>query len=243
MKAVILCAGEGTRLRPLTDKLPKVMLPIAGKPILQRHIEYYKRYNVTDIYVNLHHLPEKITSYFKEGGNFGVDITYSYEEELLGTAGALNGFREQLKADGTFVVHYGDVLSEVNLKRMLTYHQEKGSVATLAVHPTDRPQDSDIAVIDEEGRITGLYHKPGTLEHGNLGNAAFYLLEAKVLEYLPKEGKYDFVQDIFPQMLKSGEPLYGYFTDEFLKDMGTPRRYLEVKRRLEDDHFQDPFQG
>lgn len=242
MKAVILCAGEGTRLRPLTNKLPKVMLPIAGKPILEHHIEYYKRYNITDIYINLHHLPEKIMKYFKEGGDFGVNIDYSYEERLLGTAGALNGFREQLEPGGTFVVHYGDVISEVNLERMLAYHREKGSVATLAVHPTDHPQDSDIVVMDGEGRITGLHHKPGTPEHGNLGNAAFYLLEPKVLEYLPKEGKHDFVRDIFPRMLEGGEPSYGHLTDEFLKDMGTPERYREVKRRLEGDHFQDPFQ-
>ncbi len=242
MKAVILCAGEGTRLRSLTNELPKVMLPIAGKPILQHHIEYYKRYSITDIYINLHHLPGKIVSYFKEGGDFGVDITYSYEKKLLGTAGALNGFRQELESGGAFFVHYGDVLSEVDLEKMLAYHGERESVATLAIHPSSHPQDSDIVTMNEGGRITRLYHKPGTLDHGNLGNGALYLLEPKILQYLPQEGEHDFIRDVFPRMLEAGEPLYGYSTDEFLKDMGTPKRYQEVKRRLEGDNFADPFQ-
>lgn len=230
-KAVILCAGEGTRLRPLTERCPKVMLPIAGKPVLEHHLALFKRHGVVEIYINLHHLPEQIVSYFQDGRRFGVRITYSYEEELRGTAGALRGFRDRLNE--TFAVHYGDVMSELDITKMLAFHKGKGSVATLVVHPTNRPHDSDIVVLDASGRVTAVYHKPGSAKYGNLGNAAFYILEPKVLEYLPQEGTSDFIQDIFPQMIKDGEPLYGYLTDDYLEDMGTLERYEKIKRRYE----------
>ena len=127
MKAIVLAAGKGERLKPLTNHVPKVMLLIANKPILQYHIEQLKKAGITDIAINLHHMPEKIKEYFGDGTRFGVNINYSYEENLLGTAGAV----KKLKGffDKTFVVVYGDIFSELNLKKLIDFHkQKKGKV-------------------------------------------------------------------------------------------------------------------
>jgi len=231
VKAVVLCAGKGTRLRPLTDAIPKVMLPLGGKPVLEHHVNKLKEYGVTQIYINLHHHPEKICEYFGDGSDYGVSITYSYEDQLLGTAGALNSFRDHL--DETFIVHYGDVVSELNIANMSKFHEEKQAIATLVVHPTDRPNDCDVVVMEKDCRITALYSKPGTTKFGKLGNAAYYMIEPAIFKYLPKKGAWDFVKDLFPQILKKNNHLYGYLTNEFLEDMGTFERYEKIRKRYE----------
>ena len=231
MKAVILCAGKGTRLGHLTATCPKVMLPIKGKPLLEHHIAWLSRYGVRDFYVNLHYLPNVITDYFRDGSRFDVRIVYSFEEELRGTAGALKGFRDELSE--TFLVLYGDVYSELNIFEMLSFHRRMKSVATLVVHPTDRPHDSDIVFLDEDTKVTSVHHRPGTSQYGNLGNAGCYLLDARALLYIPdQDGQCDFIKDIFPGMIAAGEPLYGYCTDEFLLDMGTLDRSEKLKGAL-----------
>jgi len=208
------------------------MLPFNGKPLLEHHLDWLKRHSIREIYINLHHLPRVITSYFGDGSRFGVQITYSFEEKLRGTAGALNGFRAHL--DETFLVHYGDVYSELDITEMLHFHRRMNATATLVVHLTDHPHDSDIVVLDEQARVISLHHKPGSTQYGNLGNAACYILEPRVLSYIPdEEGQFDFIQDVFPQMISAGEDLYGYHTDEFLQDMGTFDRYKRLKKRLE----------
>lgn len=231
-KAVILCAGAGTRLRPLTERCPKVMLPLNGKPLLEHHLWWLKRHGIEKVYINLHYLPRVVTNYFGDGKQFGVQITYSFEENLRGTAGALNGFRTHLNE--TFLVHYGDVYSELNITEMLYFHRRTKAAATLVVHPTDHPHDSDIVVLDKHARIISIRRKPRSNRYGNLGNAACYILEPRTLNYIPnEEGEFDFVRDVFPRMISAGEALYGYLTEEFLYDMGTLDRYEKLKRRLE----------
>lgn len=161
-----------------------------------------------------------------------MQITYSFEEKLRGTAGALNGFRSHL--DETFLVHYGDVYSELDITKLLRFHRKMKATATLVVHPTDRPNDSDIAVLDQRARVISVHHKPGTIRYGNLGNAACYMLEPRALLYIPGQEKdVDFIQHVFPPMIAAGEAVYGYYTDEFLQDMGTLDRYEKLKGRLE----------
>jgi NDP-sugar pyrophosphorylase family protein len=231
MKALILSAGKGTRIKEITkDEIPKVMLPIAGKPILEHHINLLRKYGITDMCINLHFKPEHIKKYFGDGSKFGVKITYNYEPELMGTAGALHGFKDILTE--TFVVFYGDIMNEVNITKFYKFHKSHESVATLVVHPSDHPEDSDTVELGENDRIKALHHKPGTREFGIITSAACYILEPVVYKYLP-EGKSDFVKDVFPKMIEAGEPVYGYNTDEYLKDMGTVERYMKVKARYE----------
>jgi NDP-sugar pyrophosphorylase family protein len=178
---------------------------------------------------NLHYLGEKIEKHLGDGSDFGVAITYSHEEELLGTAGALRAFAESL--DEPFVVVYGDVLTDFDLDALRSYHEQKGGIATIVVQRTDRPGDCDIVEVERESRITAFHRAPGSFAHGNLGNAALYLLEPEILPYLPTKGAADFIVDLFPRALKAGEGLYAYESAEELLDIGTKERYEEAQRR------------
>jgi NDP-sugar pyrophosphorylase family protein len=230
-KAVILSAGEGTRLRPMTLDRPKVMIPVQGRPLLQRHIEWLQPYGIDQFYFNLHYLPQAVIDHFGDGSRFGVRVNYSIEPVLQGTAGALRGFRADL--DATFLLHYGDVYSELDVARMLDFHRRNGSMATLVVHPTTHAHDSDIVELGEGSRIAALHHKPGSDRFGVLGNAACYILEPRVLDFVsPGTDPIDFIRDVFPPMLAADEPLFGYNTDEFVMDMGTPDRFEKLQRRL-----------
>ena len=225
-KAIILSAGKGVRMEEATENLPKVMLKLAGKPLLQYNIELLKKHGVEDICINLHHFPEKIKGFLEDGSGFGVKVHYNYEPELLGTSGSLLAFKKILNED--FFVIYGDVIGEVDLKKWVSFHKEKKSDATLIVHKSSHPEDSDIVQINENGKITRLINKPGNRDYGILGSAAWYIVSPKVFNYL-SEGNSDFIRDIFPKMIKDGSDLYGYNTDELLGDVGTPKRFKKME--------------
>ncbi|MDD5193715.1 MAG: nucleotidyltransferase family protein [Candidatus Nanoarchaeia archaeon] len=229
MKAIILAAGKGTRVQELNKEIPKVLFDILGKPMLVWNIELLKKHGVNEIAVNTSHLAEKITSHLGNGEKFGVNIKYSYEPELLGTSGALNNFKDFLNE--TFFVIYGDIISQIDLSKLLDFHRRKNSKATLVVHKTDHPEDSDIAQIDKNNKIVNLFHKPGNTQFGDIGSAALYVVEPRVFDYLP-QGKSDFIKDIFPKMIQNHEELYGYETNEFIKDAGTPERIKKVENYL-----------
>lgn len=230
-KAVILSAGSGTRLMPLTSDRPKVMLPVGGKPLLQRHLDWLTGYGITQFFINLHAHPKAITDFFGDGSRFGVHITYSFEEKLQGTAGALRRFRPSL--DETFLVHYGDVYSELQVDHMLALHRSSGAAATLAAHRTTHAHDSDIVEMGEGARVKAVHHKPGTDRYGEIANAACYLLDPLVLKYLPDgEGEADFIQHVFPPMLADGKVISAYDAPEFMQDMGTHDRYERLNARL-----------
>lgn len=231
-KAVILSAGMGTRLGELTRNLPKVMVPIAGKPMLEHHIEWLKRFGVREFYLNLHYLADVISDYFEDGSRLDVNIHYHREERLLGTAGSLHGFR--LFLDETFLVQYGDVFSRLDLARLTDFHRRQRAAASLVVHPSSHPHDSDIIELADEVRIRKIHHKPGDARFGNLGNAGAYLLEPAVLDHLsPDLREEDFCKDLFPRMLAGGETLCGYDTDDLLLDVGTPERLARIEQHLQ----------
>ena len=230
-KAVILSAGMGTRLGELTRNLPKVMVPIAGKPMLEHHIEWLKSFGVREFCLNLHYLADVISDYFEDGSRWGVEIRYHREERLLGTAGALHGFRPFL--DETFLVQYGDVFSRLDLARLAAFHRERKAAATLVVHPSSHPHDSDIIELADEARIRHIHHKPGDDRFGVLGNAGAYLLEPTVLDHLaPQPREEDFCRDLFPRMVAANERLCGYDTEDLLLDVGTPERLAWIEKHL-----------
>jgi NDP-sugar pyrophosphorylase family protein len=230
-KAVILSAGMGTRLGELTRNLPKVMVPIAGKPMLEHHIEWLKSFGVREFYLNLHYLADVIFDYFEDGSRWDVAIRYHREESLLGTAGALHGFRPFL--DETFLVQYGDVFSRLDLARLAAFHRERKAAATLVVHPSSHPHDSDIVELAGGSRIRYIHHKPGDDRFGNLGNAGAYLLEPTILDHLaPLPREEDFCRDLFPRMLAANERLCGYDTEDLLLDVGTPERLAWIEKHL-----------
>jgi len=238
MKAMILAAGQGTRLRPLTDHIPKCMVSIGGKPVLEHTIEWLRRYGVTEIIINLHHLPEAIRGYFGDGQKWGVRITYSLEDRLLGTAGGVKNVAWFF--DGPFFVWYGDNLSTCRLDRLWEFHRVKGGIATIALYYRDDPTPSGIVGLDEDDRIVRFQEKPQPDQvFSHWVSAGLFVLEPQVLDFIPfaslrtgaAEGFPDFGRDIFPSMLAANQPLYGYRLsgDEGLWWIDTP----EDLRRME----------
>ena len=229
MKAIILSAGEGTRIRKINHEVPKVLIPIIHKPMILWNIELLKEYGIIDIAINTHYMATQIKEYLDNGKRYGVNILYSYEKELLGTAGALKNFKDFF--NDTFVVLYGDVISKINLKELIKFHKKNNAIGTLVVHKTDHPEDSDIVCVDKNNKIINTFHKSGKGGFGTLGNAAMYILEPEVLNYIDST-PCDFFKDIFPQILKDGKKLMAYDTKEFIKDAGTPNRIIEVEEKL-----------
>ena len=235
MKAMLLAAGFGIRLRPLTDHLPKCMVPVAGKPVLQRNIEWLLSQGVVDLVVNLHLYPELVTDYFGDGSAFGVRLEYSYEPQLLGTAGALWGARRFLGAERFWVV-YADNILNCSLKRMESLHLAQGATLTMGLFWREDLSASGVVRLDDDGRITGFKEKPAADEVlSNWVNAGVYLCEAKVHQFIPPGRACDFGHDILPAMLSAGEPMYGYILGpgETLNWIDTPADLARTGAALE----------
>ena len=228
MIAAIIAGGEGKRLRPLTADIPKAMIPISGKPVLEHQLAILQRYGITDIYLVTSYLSYIIEDYFRDGKSFGVKITYLCDGALLGTAGAVKELESVIDSD--FMLIYGDTLFDVKLDDFINYHRGKNASATLIVHPTDHPYDSDLLDTNDQSRIIKILPKPhGVQYYRNLGNAGMYLLSPAVFSYIPSGGQPDFIKDVFPMMLNQAEKLYAYRTAEYIKDMGTGDRYKKVE--------------
>lgn len=236
MQALILSAGEGKRLRPMTNALPKVMIDIIGKPLLEHHIRMLRQQGVKDIFINLFYLPKKVIDYFGNGKKFGVNIVYGREDikksylgpKLLGSAGALHNFEKELRDD--FFVIYGDVFMKVNLKKMLFFHQQKKSLFTIAVHPSRHPKDSDLIKINGAKKIISWIKTPHGLNRG-LNSAGLYIINHQVLKFLPEIVPYDFAHDFIPLLIKN-IPLFAYNTHDLMMDIGTIDRYNNLLRLL-----------
>lgn len=228
MKIVIIAGGKGTRIASVNSEIPKAMIPVNGKPVLEYQIELAERYGFTDILLIVGHLGNKIRSYFGNGGHWGVHIEYFDETVPLGTAGALAELKDSLSED--FFVFYGDTIMDIALDEMLVFHRVHHSDATLFLHPNDHPYDSDLVKIDSANQISGFYSKPHpkNLICRNLVNAALYILSPRILPYIPQGSKSDFGKDVFPKLLAEGLQIFGYVSPEYIKDMGTPDRYEKV---------------
>src|SRR5262249_2934264 len=159
------------------------MLPVGGKPLLEHQLLRLASTGVSDVYVNLHAHAALLQEYLGDGSQFGVNIHIALEHSLRGTAGALLGFEKAL--DATFLVQYGDVYSEIDVERMQAFHESKRAAATLAVHPSSHPEDSDIVLSDAAGRVSSQLRKPGSTEFSAMGNAGCYILEPIALDFIP----------------------------------------------------------
>lgn len=231
---MLLAAGEGTRLRPLTEKLPKPMILIAGKPILQHNVELLARHGIREIAINLHHCADEVTSHFGDGSRFGVSITYSYEPELLGTAGAVKKFESffqdipstlPLVAGQAFLVVYGDNWIECDLARLIAFHQARAGIATLALHYREDVRHSGVVALDGSDRVLQFVEKPRADQiPSHWVNAGILVLEPKVLDHIPASVPSDFGKDVLPHLLEQGERLYGYRLtgDEGIRWIDTP---------------------
>lgn len=240
MKAMLLAAGEGTRLRPITEALPKPMVPVADKPILQHNVEMLARYGIREIAINLHHCPQVVTSHFGDGSRFGVSTTYSYEPELLGTAGAVKKL-EALFSQDTFFVIYGDNLLKCDLERMLHFHRDHSGLATIALHYRRDVTQSGVVALDDQDRVTRFVEKPRAGDaFSHWVNAGILVLEPAVLQHIPPCIPFDFGKQVLPELLKAGEKLYGYRLtgDEGIWWIDTPDDLAYVQRRFQEAECQ-----
>lgn len=224
MKAVIMAGGQGTRLRPLTCNMPKPMMPIVNRPIMEHIIEILKENGIDDIVVTLRYLSDEIIQYFEDGSRFGVKIKYFIEEVPLGTAGSVKNAEEFL--DDTFIVISGDALIDINLTKAIEYHIKKKAVGTLILKQVLVPLEYGVVITDKEGRITDFLEKPSWSEvFSDKANTGIYILEPKIFSYYEKGEKFDFSKDLFPILINNNEPLFGYITDEYWCDIGSVEQY------------------
>jgi NDP-sugar pyrophosphorylase family protein len=235
---MVLAAGYGTRLGELTRDLPKPMLEIGGRPILEHILNHLVRHGFTEIAVNLHFMPEVITSYFGDGSQLAAELHYSHERELLGTAGGLKRMAAFVGAGGSFVVQYGDVLTDHDLGRMLELHRSRQALATLLVHP--RRRSNSVLELDDEGRITSFLERPSEAERRGIDspwvNSGLCIAEPELLERIANGGPSDLPRDVLVPLVASGrlfaDPLVGWRCA-----VDSAERLAEARAALELGHW------
>ena len=232
MKAIILAGGRGERLKPLTDKLPKPMLKIAGKPVLEHIVDFFKKDGITDLIFSLYYLPGKITSYFGNGSKFGVRINYILEETgfPLGTAGAIVQAQKYIK--NTFIVTYGDILRELDIGDMLRQYNKDRALATLAVYKNYSLDPKSMIQFDKKNEIDEFIERPKKEKLKKefvWSNASFYIFGPEIFDYLPKNRPSDFGRDIFPKLIASGRKVVAYKQKGFFLDVGDIKKLKEVE--------------
>ncbi len=221
MKAVILCGGLGTRLRPLTHTIPKVMVDIGGKPLLQYHVEWLVKEGVSDIGIDLFHLPDVVTRHFGDGSRFGAAIHYERLQKLSGTATDFKRFENFIGGERCIVV-YGDNIFQLDFKGLIAFHEKKGGVATVTLREWENPTAKGIVEMDSGDRILRFKEKPKPEEvTTNIGNAGIYVVEPEIFSHIPTDKDSDFGRDIFPELIANNFALYGYKLSGYHLDIGT----------------------
>lgn len=224
MKAFILCGGKGTRLRPYTYKLPKPMLPLGGKPILEHMLEHLKAEGITDITLFTGYLKETIRGYFGDGRKFGLKLTYVEEEEGRGTAGAILHAERPKEA---FLLTMGDHLSDFSMKGMVASHRKSGCAATMAVLDFETQIEYGVVRISPDGKVKSFEEKP-LLKHSI--NTGIYLLEPEIFNFIRE--KEDFAKDVFPRLLESGGCINTYTLTGYWHDIGNIEDYKRMNEKL-----------
>lgn len=229
--AVIQAGGKGTRMIPLTqDKIPKPMILLNGKPMIQWQIENIKEYGITEFVIIIGHLGERIKDFFENGESLGVHISYIEEKEPLGSAGALYYLNDMYQGCDYLLI-FGDVMFQLEWDRMIAFHEERNAVATLLAHPNSHPFDSDLLIINDDGRVRGIDSKNNIRNYWytNSVNAGIYILNEELVVRIADIKSTDLENDILLPLMKSGR-VYAYITTEYVKDAGTPERFKVTSR-------------
>jgi mannose-1-phosphate guanylyltransferase/phosphomannomutase len=227
MKAMVLAAGVGSRLDPLTRTTPKPMVPILNKPVIEHIVALLRRHDFREILINLYYLGDRIKDYLGDGSRFGVQITYAEEDQLWGDAGSIK--RSEEFFDDTFLVVGGDDLSDLDLTRLVKTHREKHALATIALSLVDDPSEYGIVLLNERGRITRFLEKPkGEVIFSNTANTGVYVFEPEVLEMIPRGTTYGLGRDLFPLLLSQKKPIYGHLTSSYWRDVGNLEQYRQA---------------
>jgi NDP-sugar pyrophosphorylase family protein len=240
VRALVLSAGEGQRLRPLTLHMPKPMVPVGGRPVLEHLLALLRLHRIHEVAINLHYRPDAITEYFGDGRTFGVEITYAHEQHLLGSAGAARAL--DMFLTDTFVVLYGDVLTNVDLTALVAHHRASGAAGTIGLYEVSDPSRCGIVELEDAHRVRSFVEKPppGTAS-GNLANSGILVLEPRVLQEIPPDEPYDFGLHLFPKLLQQGVPLHGVRLDGYILDIGALDRLQQAESDHQSGRFRSPL--
>lgn len=228
MKAMIMAAGIGSRLMPLTADIPKPMVPVVNRPLMENTIEQLRKHNFNNLIANLYHKAQTISNYFDDGSLWGVSIQYSKEEKLMGTAGGVKNCEWFL--DDTFCVISGDALTDIDLSELLAKHRQKGALATIAMKELEEVECFGVVITADDGRISRFQEKPRREEAlSNKVNTGIYIFEPEIFNYLPKGEFYDFGKQLFPYLVKIAAPFYGITIADYWCDVGDISSYRQVQ--------------
>lgn len=231
MQVVIMAGGKGTRISSVASDIPKPMIPVCDKPILEHEIECLRKQGLTEIILVVGHLGHIITEYFGDGNGFGVSIDYIVEETPLGTAGALYYLKDRISDD--FLLLNGDIIFDVDFSRFLEFHKKHGGKATILTHPNNHPYDSGIIVTDNNCVVTNWLHKEDERTiYKNRVNAGMHILSPEIFSNFEELRKLDLDRDILKPLIEE-QKLIAYDSPEYVKDMGTPERYEMVIKDIE----------
>lgn len=233
MKAIIIAGGRGERLRPVTDRVPKPMIEVADKPVLEHVIKHLKQHGITQFIFTLCYLSEIITDYFGTGRKFGASIDYVFENQQkpLGTAGSIKSAEKLIQED--FIVTYADILRKLNVTSMIDAHRKKRAFASLHVYKRLRHDAKSIVVFNRTGRILRFIERPENTivnEESIWANGSFYIFNKEVFDYIPKNKSTDFGKDIIPRLLKDKRKIFAYPSNDYFVDIGNLKK-LERARR------------
>lgn len=238
MRAMILAAGKGSRLRPLTDTVPKPLLEVAGRPMILFALQLLREAGINEVVINLHHLGAQIRRRLGDGAEFGVRITYSEEDPILDTGGAIAAARDFLSGD-TFVVLNADTVMDLRLREVLAFHRRQAALATMVVRPDRDALRNDAVALDAAQRLrailghqaAGEATNASTFPAGRMMYAGVLVFEPRVFDYLPR-GVYSVTRDVYPRLLAAGEPLFGYVYDGYWRVLDTPEDLAAGRREL-----------
>lgn len=232
IKAVVLAAGKGTRLKPLTETLPKVMIPVAGKPVLEYHLEQLAAAGIRDVFINLHHLAETIKAYFENGRRWGIRITYSYEPDILGTAGAVKNLEDKLGA-APFLVVYGDNFLSMDYKDFISFSASRAGIGTIGVFEKSDVRGSGILSFDKDHRVIRFKEKPREEEiFSHWVSAGVFYFQKSVMEHI-KPGISDFGFNVLPELIHDGEKIFAYPLTNPVWALDDPQLLHELKAQTE----------
>jgi len=223
-----MAAGLGTRLRPLTYEVPKPMVPVANRPVMEHILRLLRRQGFGEVIANLHWFPETIEGHFGDGSELGIELSYLREPELTGTAGGVRAVGDFLTAEaGPFLVMAGDALSDIDLNALVAAHRERGGVATLATKRVPNVSEYGVVIAGEDGRIQGFQEKPEPAEAlSDLASCMIYVLEPEVFDHFPEADPVDFALDVFPRLLERDVPFHVHVVDSYWNDVGSLPEYL-----------------
>jgi mannose-1-phosphate guanylyltransferase len=227
MKAFLLAAGFGTRLRPLTDQIPKCLVPIQGRPLLEWWLILLKRHGITEVLINTHYLAEQVQTYIAQynAQGSGLTLTEFYEPTLLGSGGTVWANRDFVQNEREFLICYADNLTNLDLTSLLAAHRSGNQVLTMALFRAEHPEQCGIAILDESGKIVSFIEKPSSPK-SNLANAGIYIAGQAVFDYFPKSSFLDLGKDVLPRLVGR---MTGWETKDYLLDIGTPENYKKAQ--------------